>query len=146
MNQSVTELIRSSKVVVSPETFALVSLTDGEWHQVLADPKASPRMSVPFMIFKDRHEVTLMLDETDLGSLRSALPETRCERGFRLLTFDIELEFTVFGYLAEIARVLAAKSIPIVAVSSFSRDHLLIKQDDLAAALRALGEIVDEVC
>ncbi len=144
--KSVTEILRSAKINVAPETYALVSLTDREWTLLLADPSASPRMSVPFMIFKDRFEVTLLLDEADAASLRLALDKPRIENGFRLLTFDIELDFSVTGFLAEISRVLAESKIPIVAVSSFSRDHLLIKQADLAAALRALGPVVDEVC
>lgn len=142
----VLELIRTAKVGVAPETFALVGLTTDEWNSVLADPAASPRMSVPFMILKDPHEVTLMLDETDLESVTGVLGSARVERGFRLVTFDLELDFSVTGFLAEISKALAEHKIPIVAVSSFSRDHLLIKQTDLAIALRALGEIVDEVC
>jgi hypothetical protein len=146
MNESARELIKSAKIEVAVETFALVGLSHEEWNRVLADPAASPRMSVPFMIFKDQYEVTLMLDETDLESVRGAIAPTRIERGFRLLTFDVVLEFTVAGFLAEIAGVLAAQGIPIVAVSSYSRDHLLIKQDDLARALLVLGGIVQEVC
>lgn len=142
----VLELIRTAKVGVAPETFALVALTNDEWNTVLSDPAASPRMSVPFMILKDPHEITLMLDETDLASVTGVLGSVRVERGFRLLTFDIALDFSVTGFLAEISKVLADHNISIVAVSSFSRDHLLIKQTDLAIALRALGEIVDEVC
>ncbi len=142
----VLELIRTAKVRVAPETFALVSLTNDDWTRILSDPQASPRMSVPFMILKDPFEITLMLDETDFGSLTAVLGSARAERGFRLLSFDLELDFSVTGFLAEISRVLAEKKIPIVAASSFSRDHLLIRQADLAAALRVLGEIVDEVC
>lgn len=142
----VLELIRTAKVRVAPETFSLVSLSNDDWNRVVSDPNASPRMTVPFMILKDPYEITLMLDETDFDSLAGALGSARVERGFRLVTFDLELDFSVTGFLAEIARVLAERKIPIVAISAFSRDHLLIRQTDLAIALRALGEIVDEVC
>lgn len=146
MTNPVTEILRSATINVAPETYALVSLTDREWALLLGDPSASPRMSVPFMIFKDRFEVTLLLDDADAAALRSALESPRIENGFRLLTFDVELDFSVSGFIAEVSRVLAEAKVPIVALSSFSRDHLLIKQTDLAAALRALAPIVDEVC
>lgn len=146
MNETTKELLRSAKVLVSPETFSLVRMTDEQWRCALAEPGASPRMSVPFMILRDNYEITLMLDDIDASALTAAVPDAKRENGFRLLTFDVELGFSVTGFIAEIARVLAAESVPIVAVSSFSRDHLLIKQTDLAKALRALAEIVEEVC
>ena len=78
--------------------------------------------------------------------MRHAARDARVEGGFRLVTFDIELAWNVVGYLARITEILAAAGIPVGALSSFSRDHLLIKQDDLAKALRALGAHVAELC
>ena len=72
--------------------------------------------------------------------------DAKVERNFRLLSFDIELDFNVFGFLAEISRILAEAEIPIVALSAFSRDHILIKQENLAKALKVLGEYVEELC
>jgi hypothetical protein len=48
--------------------------------------------------------------------------------------------------LAEVARILAEAEISIVALSAFSRDHILIKQNDLAKSLKVLGEYVEELC
>jgi hypothetical protein len=103
-------------------------------------------MTAPFMIFKEKHETTMLLDEIDFGTLRHAVRNAKIEKGFRLLTFDIELDFTVVGFLAEVARILAEAEIPILALSAFSRDHILIKQENLAEALKALGEYVEELC
>ncbi|HCA56617.1 MAG TPA: ACT domain-containing protein [Blastocatellia bacterium] len=103
-------------------------------------------MSAPFMIFRDPHEVTLLLDEIDLGTMRHALRSAKVERGFRLLTFDTVMDFSVVGFLAEVARILAEAGVSIVALSSFSRDHILVKQVDLARALKALGPHVEELC
>ncbi len=145
-NKSAADLLKAARLVTAPETFAVVRLSERQWTEVLSDPAASPRMSAPFMIFKDPFEITLVLDETDLGSLTRAVPEAQTERGYRLLTFDVVLGFGITGVLAEITRVLALHGIPVLALSSFSRDHLLIKQVDLARSLIALGELVDEVC
>lgn len=140
------KLLKESRVEVSPETFFLVSLQHNDWKNLLSDPALSPRMAAPFMILMDKHEVTLLLDEIDFGTMRHALRDAKTEGGYRLLTFDIELDLSVVGFMAEVSSVLAEAKIPIMALSAFSRDHLLIKQTDLANALKALSEYVGELC
>ncbi len=129
-----------------PETFALVSLRNEDWLKLLENPELSPRMTAPFMIFKDKWEVTLLLDETDFEAMRVGLREAKIEKGFRLLSFDVELDFSVVGFLAFVSQKLAEAGISIVALSAFSRDHLLVKQEDLGKALKVLGEFVEELC
>jgi hypothetical protein len=146
MNESIFELLRQTKIVVAPETYFLISLQNEDWLKLLENPALSPRMTAPFMIFKDNFEVTLLLDEIDFGTIRPSLQNAKIEQNFRLLTFDIELDFTVVGFLAEVSRILAEADISIIALSSFSRDHILVKQKDLPKALLALGKYVEDVC
>lgn len=140
------ELLQNTRVEVAPETFFLVSLPHADWIKLLENPELSPRMTAPFMIFRDKWEVTLLLDEIDFGTIRHAIREAKTEGDFRLLSFDIELDFNVVGFLAEVARILAEAEIPIVALSAFSRDHFLIKQQDLSKALKFLGRYVVGSC
>ena len=148
MNQpkQINELVSKTKVEIQPEFFTLVSLNDKQWLELISNPDQSPRMTAPFMIFKDQFEITLLLDEIDFGKIRNEIQKLKIESGFRLLTFDIELDFNVVGFLAEITRILAEAEISIIALSSFSRDHILIKQENLAKALKVLGEYVEELC
>ena len=145
-NEKILDLLRNARVEVAPETFFLVSLKHNDWLKLLENPELSPRMTAPFMIFRDKWEVTLLLDEIDFGTLRHAARDAKTEGNFRLLTFDIELDFNVVGFLAEVAKILAAAEVPIIALSAFSRDHILIKQQDLPKALKVLGEFVQELC
>lgn len=140
------ELLKTARVEVAPETFFLVSLPHADWLKLLENPELSPRMSAPFMIFRDRWEVTLLLDETDFGTIRYQIRDAKTAGNYRLLSFDVELDFSVVGFLAEVARILADAEISIIALSAFSRDHLLIKQNDLAKTLKVLGEYVGELC
>ena len=140
------DLLKSSKIEVSPATFNLVSVHWDHWRLLLNNPQFSPRMTAPFMIFMDGHEVTLMLDDADLVNIQPGLTEAKIERAYRLLTFDIVLDHSVVGFMAEIARILAEANISILPISAFSRDSILIKQDQLATALRALRPYVDDVC
>lgn len=103
-------------------------------------------MSAPFMIFMDKYEVTLLVDEVDFGTMRHAIRDAKVESGFRMLTFDRVVDFAVVSFMAEVSRILAEAGVCIVALSAFSRDHLLVKQDDLATALKALGPHVLGIC
>lgn len=142
----ITELLRRARVEVAPAIFYLIGLRHEDWARLLENPELSPRASAPFMLLRDGHEVTLLLDETDWRTMRHAVRDARVEANFRLLTFDIELDWNVVGFLARVTQILADAGISCGALSAFSRDHLLVKQDDLGTALRVLGEYVAELC
>jgi hypothetical protein len=146
MNEKFLELLNNSKIEVFPQSFILLSIQQNEWLKLLENPELSPRMTAPFMIFKDQFEISLLLDKIDFNKIRNEIPNAKIESGFRLLTFDIELDFNVVGFLAEITKILAEAEISIIALSAFSRDHILVKQENLAKALKVLGEYVEELC
>jgi hypothetical protein len=140
------ELLRSARVEVAPETFVLVGMRHEDWLRLLESPELSPRPGSNFLLLRDPFEVTLLVEESDWRAMRHAARDARVEAGFRLVTIGVELGWDVVGFLAHVTRILAEASIPVGALSAFSRDHLLIKQDDLGKALRVLGEHVAELC
>jgi hypothetical protein len=142
----VTELLRQTRVEVAPGTFVLVGLRHADWARLLENPELSPRPDSIYMLLRDAHEVTLLVEEEDWRAMRHAARDARIEADWRLITFDIKLPWDVVGYLARVTEILAAAAIPIGALAAFSRDHLLVKQNDLPAALRALGPHVAELC
>ena len=139
----VKELLRRARIEVAPEVYTLVSIDHKTWNSLLDRPELSPRMTAQFMILMDKWEVTLLLDEIDIEVLLPALSNAKIEQGYRLVTFDLVLDLSVVGFIAEVSHILAQANIPIMALSAFSRDHLLIKQKDLAKALTTLGKHVD---
>ena len=70
MENSALDLLKKTRVEVSPETYYLVSLRHSDWKKLLENPELSPRMSAPFMILSDKYEVTLMLDDVDYQTCR----------------------------------------------------------------------------
>jgi hypothetical protein len=145
-NADAAELLRRARVEVAPETFALVGLRLEDWQRLLENPELSPRAESNFMLLRDPFEVTLLLEETDWRAMRHAARDARVESGFRLVTLDVELPWNVVGFLAHVTQILAGEGIAVGALSAFTRDHLLIKQDDLGKALSVLGEHVAELC
>jgi hypothetical protein len=145
-NVDAGELLRRARVEVSPATFTLVGMRVEDWRRLLENPELSPRAESVFCLLRDPFEVTLLLEEDDWRAMRHAARDARVEAGFRLVTLDVELPWNVVGFLARVAAILAGEGIAFGALSAFSRDHLLIKQDDLGKALRVLGPHVAELC
>ena len=146
MTSDAAELLRRARVEVAPATFVLVGMRHEDWKRLLENPELSPRAESNFMLLQDRFEVTLLVEDTDWRAMRHTARDARVEAGFRLVTFDIELPWNVVGFLARVTEILAGEGVAVGALSAFSRDHLLIKQDDLGKALRVLGEHVAELC
>ena len=145
MNQAI-ELLRQTTIEVAAENYHLISLNHDEWRRMLENPELSPRAEAPFLLFKDDFEVTLLLDDVDWRAMRHVARNAKVENGFRLVRLNIELDWNVVGYLALVTKILAEAEIPAGVFSAFSRDYLLIKQQNLPGALKVLGEYVRELC
>jgi hypothetical protein len=143
---NVEELLRRTKVEVAPSTFVLVGMRHEDWKRLLENPELSPRADSNLMLLRDPYEVTLLVEEEDWQAMRHAAREARVERDFRVVTLNVELAWNVVGYLARVTELLAGAGISVGALSAFSRDHLIVKQTDLAKLLRVLGEHVEELC
>ncbi|MCB0205099.1 MAG: ACT domain-containing protein [Anaerolineae bacterium] len=61
-----------------------------------------------------------------------------CERDWRALKVAGPLDFALTGILARLAGPLADAGIPIFAISTYDTDYLLVKSDQLAAAVETL--------
>ena len=85
-----------------------------------------------FSITKDRSEVTVVAsDKADLGET----PEE--EKCLKLLTIDAVLPFNLTGFLAYLSHLLAEEKIPIFVISTYSTDHIFIKEEFLDRAVEA---------
>lgn len=93
-------------------------------------------------VIRDRKETTCLVPEPVTGG-RSLLA---ADTGWKVITFDMVLPFSLVGFLARIAAALAAAGVSICALSAYSTDHILVKFRDLEKALdtlEKLGFLVD---
>ncbi len=60
------------------------------------------------------------------------------EDGWKGITFDGTLDFSLVGILAKIATLLAENSISIFAISTYNTDYILIKKDSFKLAKKVL--------
>lgn len=85
--------------------------------------------------------VTRTHDELSIVCAQANVPDNvRCEREWRALKVDGQLDFALTGILASIATPLADAGISIFSISTFDTDYVLLKQDKLAEAIDCLRQ------
>jgi hypothetical protein len=100
----------------------------------------APFSSVTF----DHEEVSVVLRSADWEALRGDFDGYGLEGPYRLITFDIVLDLSLVGYLSVVSTRLAEAGISIYALSTYLRDHIMVKKQDAPKALEALQALVEE--
>jgi hypothetical protein len=91
-------------------------------------PDAGPLV----VLARTPHELSIVCDE-------NAVPAgVRAESGFRALGIRGPLPFEAIGVVAGIAGSLAARAIPLLAISTFDTDYVLVREERVDEALEAL--------
>jgi hypothetical protein len=111
-----------------PGRFAICQLPPG-----VAPPEAPPGSPL-WSVTQTAAETSLVLPE-DFVEAR-----WRAERGYRCLVVQGPLPFSAVGVLAQLSSALAEGNIPLFALSTFDTDYLLVRDEHLASALRALQD------
>ncbi|MEA2022360.1 MAG: ACT domain-containing protein [Candidatus Caldatribacteriota bacterium] len=120
---------RNGKVYVWVETFAII--------------KAKKPNPNAFANVIDKNETTVIIDQSKYDEENII----EIDKDWKILTFDMVLLFELVGFLAKVSQVLADEKIPIFVISAYSKDHILVKEKDLAKAevkLKELGCIVEK--
>ncbi len=96
-----------------------------------SEPPAPPADGF-WCVTRDSHEVSVV------SSPEAAPQGSRREGPWRRLEVAGPLDFALTGILAGLAAPLAEAGLPIFVVSTFDTDHLLVREEDLDGAIRAL--------
>lgn len=131
-----------TRLHVWPEAYRLVSLPPSALEAAAALVARAAGTFAALVL--ERDEVSLTLPEELWRA--SALTKTarRDDGPYRAVTFDLDLDLSVTGYLAPAAARLAAAGVSIVPQCAFLKDHLLVRADQLAAAVVALERLIDD--
>jgi hypothetical protein len=92
-----------------------------------------------FSVTQTDEEISVVCREDE--GLAGALVEA----GWRCLKVRGPLDFSEIGVLAGIAEPLASAGISLFCVSTFDTDYILVKQDDIQSAIRALDSAGNRV-
>jgi len=120
---------KNGKVYIWKETFAII--------------KSKKPCQNAFANVIDKNETTVIIEQSKYDEENVI----EIEKDWKILTFNMVLQFGLVGFLAKISKVLADEKIPVFAISAYSTDHILVKEKDLARAegkLKELGCVVEE--
>jgi len=136
---------------LSPELLSAISqthlFTDGCDYVYLRFPLAQAGVVKLFLMAEetpvfcamcDNNEFSLMVKQKSWEIASRTHSAEAVSPVYKCITFDVPLAFDLVGYLAAMAKILAAENIAILAFSAFSRDHIFVQQADFRCAWDAL--------
>ena len=129
----------ATKLKLHHEEFTLVSLPVSEKEKALELFKNVEPFST---ISVDHAEVSLIMTIPEWNEMSSQFEKNESDGPYRAITFDIVLDLNLIGFLSVVSAVLAEEGISIYAVSTFLRDHILVKSSHADRAMDALGSLI----
>ncbi|KKM09997.1 hypothetical protein SY88_15175 [Clostridiales bacterium PH28_bin88] len=141
MAQELAKLLSETGIGIHDEALAIIGLPPDEWPGVLDKLKQAPGFISACL---DPEELTLVMTEKGWESIMAGFTSRKVQHGYRLITMDVVLEWSVVGFLAAITGVLAQQRIPCGVISAYSRDHLLVRQEHLEAAIKTIQGFLDK--
>ncbi|MCU0475378.1 MAG: ACT domain-containing protein [Anaerolineae bacterium] len=128
--------------------------SDGERYVMVKLPAAAITMAAgvlaevgsPFStLIVDKDEVTLIVPDEAVEEFgKRMLGAEVSESGYRLITFDVVLPPTLIGFMAAISAACARAGVSIIPLGAFSRDHILVREDQFEAAMGALKTLIEQ--
>ncbi len=91
---------------------------------------------IHFMVSKDKDEITVVTKKENIKDLNVL----KLVGDYKLIEFKPAVPFQTVGFLAKIAEVIANQGMNILIVSTFSKDYIMIKEEELEKGLRALKD------
>lgn len=129
----------ATSLKLHPEEFILVSLPLTEKEKAFELFKTVDPFST---ISVDHTEVSLILSHPNWSAIEYQFSKYESEGPYRAITFDIVLDLGLIGFLSVVSAILADEGISIYAVSTFLRDHILVKSKDVEKTMRVLGDLI----
>ena len=87
-------------------------------------------------------EVSLVLHSSDWMKARDGFPGHREEGPYNLITFDLVLDLSIVGFMSIVSTALAESGVSIYAISTYLKDHILVKKGDAGKAIRVLNRLI----
>lgn len=87
----------------------------------------------------DFSSITRTPEELSIVCFQNNIPDNiKCERDWKILKIEGQLDFSLIGILASISTILAQKGISIFAISTYDTDYILVKNKDIDKAIESL--------
>ena len=121
---NLAEILNHSTYSVLPDLYSIAKInSDFEMNDI-------------FMVSQDDLDATAIYKE---GKTRVGIVEEK--KHYRLIAVNVAVPFYSPGFIATIAQVLAAKSIPVLVVSTYSRDYFIVQSKDVCQAIDEMRKL-----
>ena len=114
---------KNGRAVISADTYAIV--------------KTRRALAGSMAIIKDDRETTCVIAESKLGSQKFL----GFEGDWRMITFDMVLPLSLVGFFAAVSGALAEAGVNLFTLSAYTTDHVFVKDQKLATAVKALEKL-----
>jgi uncharacterized protein len=115
--------MKKLEIILRKETFSII--------------KAKKILSNAFAVIRDKDETTVIIESSKVKNK----DVIQAEPGWKLITFNTVMPFNMIGFIAKISQALAKAKISIFVISSFSTDHILVKEGDIQKTILTLKEL-----
>jgi hypothetical protein len=142
LSSNLRKLFGRTKLVVLPEDYLMIRLPvdtkpiPGEWYR-----PATTRYAV---FVREPKDITLIVPPRKWLRMQHMFRKSQVSEAMKVIIFDIELGINVYGFIAAISQVLANAKISLMPVSSFHRDHILVRKKDLPRTVRLLSTFLED--
>jgi len=133
----IKQLLRKTKLKLSKEKYSIVSIPLKQFNRL--DLKKFQKKL--FSLIYEKDEITLIINQDNWKSIKNNFKNYKLEKNYRILTLDVNLNWNVVGYLAAVSKALADNKISIGVISTYLKDHLLIKDKDVKRAVNVLSRL-----
>lgn len=143
MPQTIEEALFGAEFYTDDEPYLLVKLPPAA---ITLAASVIAEISDPFcVLIVDKDEVTLVLPHEAPEEFESRLRDAALsEARYRLITIDVELEPDLIGFMALVSRALADAGVGVFPYAAYTRDHILIPEPQIDAALTALKALKEQ--
>lgn len=135
------DALRAAKPISDGERYALVRVPFAPGAVTAAAGSVASIGEAFTALIVDKDEITLVIHADAWQAAQKRLPGAALDDGWRLITFDAPLDFSLVGFMAAISAALAEAGVSIMALSAFSRDHLLVKESQFEKAWETLSKL-----
>ena len=143
MNDEIRRLWSQTRILVWPQTYALVSLPLEQLPLAASLAAASTDRFAALVLEAD--EVSLTIDEQLWQEFAASGVQAKSAAGpYRAVTLQLNIDLDVSGYLSPAAFLLAEAGISIVPQCGYLKDHLLIQAEQADRAVEILQGLVND--
>lgn len=138
VEEGLIELLSRIEIQLDPEDYIIISINleqEEKARETLSDLNAFSSITY------DYKEVSIVAKISEWNKVKHNFLAYEEAGPYSLITFNIVLDLSIVGFMATISKKLADAGISIYAISTYLRDHILVKSEEAENAVKVLEDL-----